>query len=51
MTNGFERNDLNQGYLGDCWFIAACVGIMQSKNCFDKVVPLDQSFESKYGGK
>ena len=40
-----------QGYVGNCWFIAGCVGIMQSKECFAKVVPKHQNFEDDYAGK
>jgi hypothetical protein len=35
---------------GNCWFIAGCVGIMQSDKCFAKVVPRDQDFGKDYGG-
>jgi hypothetical protein len=42
---------MDQGYVGNCWFIAGCVGIMQSDMCFVKVVPPDQNFEDDYAGK
>ena len=51
VVDGFDRNDLVQGSIGDCWFIAACVGILQSKKCFAKVVPTDQNFDDKYCGE
>lgn len=50
VVDGFSRCDLDQGYVGNCWFIAGCVGIMQSQKCFAKVVPLDQGYGDNYGG-
>lgn len=41
---------MDQGALGNCWFIAGCVGIMQSESLFAKVVPGDQSFTENYNG-
>ncbi len=51
VVNGFERFDLDQGIMGDCWFIAGCAGIIQSPTCFAKVVPHDQGFGDDYAGK
>jgi calpain len=48
--DGFSRLDLDQGHLGNCWFIAACVDILQSPQLFSKVVPENQSFEEDYAG-
>ncbi|CAF0941871.1 unnamed protein product [Brachionus calyciflorus] len=50
VVDGFGRCDMDQGNLGNCWFIAACVGIMQSPKLFAKVVPEDQSFDENYAG-
>jgi len=50
VVNGFDRCDMDQGAIGNCWFIAGCVGIMQSPACFAKVVPQDQGFDSDYAG-
>ena len=50
VVDGFGRGDLDQGFVGNCWFIAGCVGIMQSNRIFAKVVPTDQSFDDNYGG-
>jgi len=50
-VGGYCRADFDQGYVGNCWFIAGCVGIMQSEKCFAKVVPKDQGFdEDNYKG-
>lgn len=50
VINGFDKCDLDQGYLGDCWFLAACVGILQAPKCFAKVVPTDQDYGDDYAG-
>jgi hypothetical protein len=48
----FNTTDLDQGALGNCWFISAACGIIQNYNLFKKVVPFDNSFEdSEYTGK
>lgn len=36
--------DLNQGFIGNCWFIAAASGIIENYDLFKKIVPLDNSF-------
>jgi hypothetical protein len=46
----FDRADLDQGYLGNCWFVAGCAGIMQSPACFARVVPTDQGYNADYAG-
>ena len=50
VVGGYQRCDMDQGYVGNCWFIAGCVGIMQSEKCFNKVVQQDQNFDD-YAGK
>jgi hypothetical protein len=50
VVKNFERFDLDQGYLGNCWFIAGCVGIMQVPSIFKKIVPQNQSFITNYAG-
>ena len=50
VVSDFERCDMDQGYVGNCWFIAGCVGIMQSEKCFAKVGPRDQNFDDDYAG-
>lgn len=43
--NLFHTTDLDQGALGNCWFISAATGIIQNYNLFRRVVPFDNSFE------
>ncbi|CAF0859466.1 unnamed protein product [Brachionus calyciflorus] len=50
VVDGFDRCDMDQGSIGNCWFIAGVVGIMQSPKLFAKVVPSDQSFTDNYAG-
>lgn len=50
ISNDIDRNDMNQGSVGNCWFIAAVVGIMQSPALLNKVIPKEQSFSENYTG-
>ena len=45
-----NAHDLDQGYLGNCWFVAGCAGIVLIPELFANVVPPGQSFESPYAG-
>lgn len=47
IVNKAEAHDLDQGYLGNCWFIAGCAAITFMPELFGKVVPLAQTFNSK----
>jgi hypothetical protein len=40
-VNGFERFHLDQGSLGNCWFISALYSIAQIPKLFSQVVPPD----------
>lgn len=50
VVDEFDRCDMDQGYIGNCWFIAGAVGIMQNEKIFAKVVPPDQDFADNYAG-
>jgi hypothetical protein len=43
-VNEASRFDLDQGFLGNCWFVAAVSMITQRPLIFHFVVPDDQSF-------
>jgi len=45
-----DRFDINQGEIGDCWFLAAVANLAESKKCLRRVVPQDQGFSSNYAG-
>ena len=45
-----DRFDINQGEIGNCWFLAAVANLVENKKCFQRVVPQDQSFHRGYAG-
>lgn len=45
IVDSVSRFDLDQGYLGNCWFIAAVSMITQRPLIFQHVIPADQSFD------
>jgi hypothetical protein len=42
IVNKAEAHDLDQGFLGNCWFVAGCAAITLTPDLFDKVVPRSQ---------
>lgn len=51
IAEGATRFDLNQGEIGDCWFVAAvaCLAVSHEQ-LFNRCVPTDQDFETEYAG-
>jgi calpain-5 len=49
FVNKADRNDLSQGEIGDCWFIAAAVAITSYPEYLNNVVPPDQTFDPRMG--
>ena len=45
-----NRFDVNQGRLGNCWFLAALASLTESNESLRKVVPEDQDFDDGYCG-
>jgi len=39
FVNNFNRFDINQGTIGDCWFLAALANLAENKDYFQLVVP------------
>jgi len=39
VVDGLSSTDLNQGHLGNCWFVAACSALALEKKLWEKVVP------------
>ena len=39
-----DRFDINQGEIGDCWFLAALANLAEDDDAFQRVVPRGQGF-------
>ncbi|KAM8915943.1 calpain-1 catalytic subunit-like isoform 1-T2 [Spinachia spinachia] len=50
ILDGISRFDIGQGVLGDCWFLASLAALTFQQEIFEKVVPVDQTFDAKYCG-
>ena len=37
-----NRFDINQGEIGNCWFLAALANLVENRRAFDRVVPFKQ---------
>ncbi|XP_030848278.1 calpain-A [Strongylocentrotus purpuratus] len=50
VVDGFSRQDVVQGNLGDCWFLASLSAIAKMPALIQKIIPSDQSFTDGYSG-
>lgn len=50
FVRGVSRFDLDQGTLGDCWFIAGAAVVATHGKLINRVVPKDQDFDTDYAG-
>ncbi|XP_061154543.1 calpain-5-like [Syngnathus typhle] len=50
FVEGVSAHDLNQGSVGNCWFVAACSCLALKPNLWKKVIPdwKDQEWDSKH---
>ncbi|KAK2167765.1 hypothetical protein LSH36_24g05011 [Paralvinella palmiformis] len=53
FVEGASSNDLIQGELGNCWFVAACSCLAMKKSIWQKVIPdhKDQEWDEKHPEK
>jgi Calpain family cysteine protease len=47
IVDGITRFDVNQGRLGDCWFLAAIADLTQRPEYISQVIPDGQSFRKE----
>merc|ERR1719318_340494 len=45
-----DRFDINQGEIGDCWFLASLANLADDEEAFNRVVPRKQEFRNGYTG-
>ncbi|RUS84592.1 hypothetical protein EGW08_007619 [Elysia chlorotica] len=50
VVRGFDRFDVQQGQLGDCWFVAAIASLScpEYRHLFERVIPRGQSFQDNW---
>jgi hypothetical protein len=44
-VDGLSRFDLNQGRIGNCWFVAALADLTQRPDFISQIIPKGQSFK------
>ena len=49
VTDGTTRFDINQGALGDCWFLATLANLPAHPKVFNKVMDKNQTFDKNPG--
>nr|XP_054774487.1 calpain-B-like [Lytechinus pictus] len=50
VVDGFSRQDVVQGNIGDCWFLAALSAVAKMPALIQKIVPSGQNFKDDYTG-
>ncbi|XP_069624545.1 calpain-8-like [Ranitomeya imitator] len=50
IVGGLENEDVNQGRIGNCWFLASITCLTTHKDCLSYIVPPNQSFDKDYAG-
>jgi hypothetical protein len=49
FINSAQHRDPSQGELSDCWFVVAVANITFHKQIFERIVPLNQTFDKQNG--
>lgn len=42
MVDGMTRDDIQQGSLGDCWYLSSCAAVSQQERFMSKIMPRNQ---------
>jgi len=50
IVQRIEPNDIDQGQLGDCWFISAAAVVASIPEYAEVIIPKNQSFNNEYAG-
>ena len=50
FVNQINRFDINQGEIGDCWFLASLANLAEDQEALRQVVPKGQDFSAGYSG-
>ncbi|XP_066451275.1 calpain-8-like [Eleutherodactylus coqui] len=50
IADGANREDVEQGSIGDCWFLSSIASLTTNQDCMTHVIPQDQSFKKNYAG-
>lgn len=50
VIDGKNKCDINQGQVGDCWFLSALTVVTQDEELINFVVPEGQSYATDYAG-
>lgn len=45
IVNKVEPNDLDQGIIGNCWWLAAAACVLNSQDMIERTIPLNQTFD------
>lgn len=53
IVTGAVHYDINQGKLGDCWYLTsvACIATSRDRTLLGRILPANQSFQRNYTGK
>ena len=50
FVGNLNRFDVNQGEIGDCWFVSPLSLMAENRHFMDQVIPGGQAFHKNYQG-